>query len=114
MGKLSEAIDRHRGQFVQPILAFVVTVGFFSVLIGLLVVPDNGVNGLREARLIMLGALQAAFGGVVAFYFGSSKGSSDKDKLLANMPPPVPALQLDNPPDPPAPIPPAPLPPGAP
>lgn len=76
-----------RGKWAQPILGTLVTVGFFFVLCFLFMQKDDGTNGMREARLIMLGALQAAFGMVVAYYFGSSKGSSDKDYLLANSTP---------------------------
>ena len=41
-------------------------------------VPKNG----NEALLLMLGALQTAFTGVIAYYFGSSSGSKAKDELI--------------------------------
>lgn len=75
------------GRFAQPVLGTLVTVGFFFVMWYLFHEPDNGTNGMREARLIMLGALQAAFGMVIAYYFGSSKGSTEKDQLLFNSQP---------------------------
>lgn len=62
------------------LLAFGVTLGFFGLL-GVLAfhdVPTSNANALT----IMLGALGAAFGGVIAYYFGSSRGSQDKDKML--------------------------------
>ena len=62
------------------LLAFGVTLGFFGLL-GLLAfhdVPTSNQNALN----LMLGALGASFGGVIAYYFGSSKGSQDKDKML--------------------------------
>ena len=62
------------------LLAFGVTIGFFGLL-GLLAfhdVPTSNQNALN----LMLGALGASFGGVIAYYFGSSKGSQDKDKML--------------------------------
>jgi hypothetical protein len=39
--------------------------------------------GAREPLLILIGALSAAFGSVVAFWFGSSSGSAHKSDLLA-------------------------------
>lgn len=62
------------------ILAGVVVGGFF-VLVGLLMrfeVPD----GSREVAYMLFGSLAASFGGVVNYFFGSSKGSSDKNTAL--------------------------------
>lgn len=64
---------------VPGFLAFLVTVGFFGILIGMmydgLKVTDN------QALLILLGALATSWGAIVQFYFGSSKGSEDKNLL---------------------------------
>lgn len=66
---------------IPGFLALVITVGFFGVLIGmmsgLLKTADN------QALLLMLGALGAAWGGVVNYYFGSSAGSARKDEIAA-------------------------------
>lgn len=66
---------------VPAILSIVVTVGFFSILIGMmtghLAVIDN------QALLIMLGALGAAWGAVMNYWFGSTSGSQNKTELLA-------------------------------
>ena len=69
---------------VPAVLAILITVGFFGILIGMMAgmlkTTDN------QALLIMLGALGAAWGAVVNFYYGSSAGSQAKDRLLAESP----------------------------
>lgn len=63
------------------ILAAGITLGFFGCLFWMFVygVPKNG----NEALLLMLGALQTAFTGVIAYYFGSSSSSKAKDELIS-------------------------------
>lgn len=67
------------------VLAGIIVLGFFGILItmmmGMLKVSD------QQALLILLGALAAAFGAVINFFFGSSHGSQTKDRLLANSTP---------------------------
>lgn len=69
---------------VPAVLATVITVGFFGILIGMLQgalkTSDN------QALLIMLGALGAAWGAIVNYYFGSSADSGRKTELLAQAP----------------------------
>lgn len=69
------------GDHTPKILAGAITLGFFGILFWMFVygVPKNG----NEALLLMLGALQTAFTGVIAYYFGSSAGSKAKNELLA-------------------------------
>jgi hypothetical protein len=69
------------GDHTPKILAGTITLGFFGILFWMFVygVPKNG----NEALLLMLGALQTAFTGVIAYYFGSSAGSKAKNELLA-------------------------------
>ena len=65
------------------VLSYGITLGFFGILTSMLVfkyIPT-------EPLLIMLGALGAAFGGVVNFWLGSSHGSSQKSELLAQSTP---------------------------
>lgn len=62
------------------LLAGVVVVGFF-VLIGILMkyaVPE----GSREVAFMLFGSLSTSFGMVVSYFFGSSKGSGDKNQML--------------------------------
>jgi hypothetical protein len=66
---------------VPAALSIGVTVGYFGILIGMMTgtlkVSDS------QALLIMLGSLTTAWGAVMAFWFGTTRGSSDKNVLLA-------------------------------
>ena len=66
---------------IPGVLAILITIGFFGILVGMLT-GALVASGNNEALLIMLGALGAAWGSVVNFYYGSSSGSSDKTNLL--------------------------------
>jgi hypothetical protein len=70
--------------YVPPILAMTVTVGFFAILIGMLL---NSQYKPTEPLLVMLGSLGTAWTMIVGFYFGSSHGSQKKDALLAESTP---------------------------
>lgn len=63
-------------------LAILITLGFFGILIGMLTGALQA-SGNNEALLILLGALGAAWGAVVNFYYGSSRGSESKNEMLA-------------------------------
>lgn len=66
---------------VPGALAVLITIGFFGILVGMmsgkLTTTDN------QALLIMLGALGAAWGAVVNYYYGSSADSGRKTELLS-------------------------------
>jgi hypothetical protein len=66
------------------ILAGLITAGYFGALFYML---QNGLpqHGGSEALLIMLGTLGTAWGGVVAYYFGSSAGSKEKTDAMNRM-----------------------------
>jgi hypothetical protein len=69
------------------ILAYAITIGFFSVLAGLMFgeIPA----GTKEVLYIMLGTLGTAWTGVISYYYGSTHGSVEKTKLLAASTPPT-------------------------
>jgi len=63
---------------VPPLLAMLVTAGFFGILAALMM----GYATKSDELMIMLGSLSSAWIGVISFYFGSSAGSQAKDQLL--------------------------------
>jgi uncharacterized protein (UPF0333 family) len=58
-------------------LGGVITVGFFVILFYLVKQGD-----LETETGIAIGALIGAFSMVVSYFFGSSKGSADKNEML--------------------------------
>jgi hypothetical protein len=64
------------------VLAYALVLGFFSVL-GFMLFA-NVPTGSRDLLNIMLGMLGTSFVSVTAYYFGSSSGSAEKTRLLAN------------------------------
>ena len=78
-------MQKETKDWIPRALAVSVTIGFFAILLYMLVygLPTTG----NEALLLLLGALQTAWGGIIAFYFGSSSGSQQKDKMIYNSKP---------------------------
>lgn len=63
------------------ILASIIVIGFFSLLALLLFQPlPPDTSGVI---FMLFGALSAAFGAVVQYFFGSSVGSADKTEILS-------------------------------
>lgn len=65
---------------MPPILAVVVTIGFFGIMA---LMFFNKVDSNNPAILMMLGSLGTAWTGIIAYYFGSSAGSQAKTDLLS-------------------------------
>jgi plasmid maintenance system antidote protein VapI len=68
---------------VPPALAAIVTVGFFGILVMMLL---GQVDSNNPPILMMLGSLGTAWTGIIAYYFGSSAGSQAKTDLLSKPP----------------------------
>jgi hypothetical protein len=81
-------------QVSQIILASLVVIGFFGCLLALLINPGTLSDLNREPVMLMIGALIAAFSGLMGYFFGSSAGSARKTQLLAKA---EPIIELTNP-----------------
>lgn len=66
---------------VPAILSMLVTCGYFGVLVGMMTDVLNVADS--QALLIMLGSLGTAWGMVMAFWFGTTKSSSEKNQIIA-------------------------------
>jgi hypothetical protein len=77
-------LQRTTRSLVPAILSMLVTIGYFGILVGMMVgtlkVSDS------QALLIMLGSLSTAWGMVMAFWFGTTFSSGQKNELLARSP----------------------------
>jgi hypothetical protein len=75
-------MQKETRDWVPKLLAVVITIGFFGILVWMLVhgMPQTG----TEALLMMLGALGTAWTGVVNFYYGSSAGSKAKTDAMTS------------------------------
>lgn len=65
------------------ILAYGVTIGFFGILTW--VMTKGLPEGNKEVAIYMLGSLSTAWTTIMAYYYGSTKGSSDKTAVMAGV-----------------------------
>lgn len=70
---------------IPAALSLMVTLGYFGILIGMMTDVLNVADS--QALLIMLGSLGTAWGGVMSFWFGTTKSSSEKNQIIANAKP---------------------------
>jgi len=75
------AASGHASAWSAPLISLVVTLGFFGML--WLIVQSAIPDASSDVAFMMLGALAAGFQQVLAFWLGSSRGSKDKDSLMA-------------------------------
>jgi hypothetical protein len=73
------------GSYVPATLTFMVTVGYFTTLFGMLQGWFKASDS--QVMLIMLGQLGTAWGVTIAFWFGTTRNSQEKTTLLANSAP---------------------------
>lgn len=66
---------------IPAALSLMVTLGYFGILIGMMTDVLNVADS--QALLIMLGSLGTAWGMVMAFWFGTTKSSSEKNEIIA-------------------------------
>jgi hypothetical protein len=76
--KSAREMQAETRSYIPAVLAISVTVGFFSILVGMMTETFK----TSDALMLMLGSLGTAWTGIIAFYFGSSAGSQAKDDLL--------------------------------
>lgn len=66
---------------MPAVLSVAVTVGFLGLLTGMMLGVLKASDS--EALLLMLGSLGAAFGAVIAFWFGTTNSSQGKTEMIA-------------------------------
>lgn len=66
---------------IPAVLSLLVTLGYFGVLVGMMTDVLNVKDS--QALLIMLGSLGTAWGMVMAFWFGTTRSSSEKNEIIA-------------------------------
>jgi RsiW-degrading membrane proteinase PrsW (M82 family) len=69
-------------KYFQYVLAGIIVLGFFIAIIVFMVhdIPKDNIGSVN----LLVGALIGAFSLIVSFYWGSSKGSKDKDEIISN------------------------------
>lgn len=76
-------------KFGSGIISAIVIVGFFTVVVVLMLRPFAIDGNVAQILNILLGALSANFGSVVQYHIGSSSGSKAKDAIIASQIAPV-------------------------
>ena len=73
-------MKKENKELYMYILGAIIVIAFFATIYLLAKVEMPLTN--KDLLLIVIGALVAKFGDVVSYFFGSSKGSSDKNEML--------------------------------
>lgn len=69
----SKAEERSILSFLMMVIVMAILMGIFAVEI-----PDNN----KDMAYLVVGGLMGSFTTIIAFWFGSSKGSSDKTDII--------------------------------
>lgn len=72
----------HKDSNMPAMLAFILTIGFFGLLVALLFVEHIPKENMAILN-IMLGSLGTCWLSAMQYFFGTSKSSSDKNKMLS-------------------------------
>lgn len=75
--------EERTGDLAPPILAAVFIVGYIIFLYIIITKGIPQATGSKEVVLILTGVMAGAITQILNYYFGSSKGSADKTKLLS-------------------------------
>lgn len=76
----ADARATHKDSNMPGVLAILLTVGFFGALVALMFVEVPESN--KAIVYMMLGSIATAWAASMSYYHGSSKSSSDKNKLM--------------------------------
>jgi uncharacterized protein YhhL (DUF1145 family) len=80
---MTNNMKNYKKEIFQYALAGLVVIGFFAVIITLIVMPIPKEN--KDALNILLGFLGGSgFALVLTYFFSSTKGSADKTKIIAH------------------------------
>jgi hypothetical protein len=78
-----EVVKAHGNNSTQHVLAYIGVAGFIAMVAFIL---TKGLKEMTEQEAFIVGNLVGAMGGIAttifAYYFGSSKGSDDKTKIM--------------------------------
>ena len=69
----------------QKLLAFILVISFIIVIVIWMFHPPSADSTTTPVLYTLVGTLGGLAGTVVTFYFGSSKGSKDKDDTMASI-----------------------------
>ena len=67
-------------QIFQYVLAAIVILAILAIIV-ILIYADISTS-VKDSLMILLGVLASGFMAVINYFFGSSKGSNDKNELL--------------------------------